>query len=138
MAMSTRIENSQSSLKRRIRQFYNLLNQGDFKRCHQMIDPRIRCKPSSVTLLQYENSLRAFLDHFGFVKVVEITIELHAKEPSKLYEERDFAVGKTTWIDEAGEEHTFLERWVREQRAWYTRSTGFIAPADEKNEAGGE
>src|SRR5258708_26120783 len=93
MAMTTRTENRQASLKRRIRQFYNLLNQGDFERCRQMIDPRVRLKRDSVTLFQYENSLRQFLDHFGSVKVLEIGIALHLNEPSQLYEGRDFAVG---------------------------------------------
>jgi hypothetical protein len=129
MAMTTRTENRQASLKRRIRQFYTLLNQGDFERCRQMIDPRIRLKRDSVTLFQYQNSLQQFLDHFGSVKVLEISIGLHLNEPSQLYEGRDFAVGKTTWVDEAGEEHVFSERWVRDGRAWYTRSTGFVTPA---------
>lgn len=126
--MSTRTENRQSSLKRRIRQFYQLLNQRDFGRCHQMIDPRVRLKPSSVTLFQYENALRQFLDQFGAVHVLGISLDLHINEPSALYEGRDFALGKTTWADEAGERHVFAERWVREERAWYTRSTGFVTP----------
>jgi hypothetical protein len=128
MAMNTRTETRQASLKRRIRQFYNLLNQGDFARCRQMIDPRIRLKRDSVTLFQYGNSLRQFLDHFGSVKVREISINLHLNEPSQLYEGRDFAVGKTTWVDRSGGQHVFSERWVRDGRAWYTRSTGFMTP----------
>jgi hypothetical protein len=129
LAMTTRTENRQASLKRRIRQFYNLLNQGDFERCRQLIDPRIRLKRDSVTLFQYQNSLHQFLDRFGSIKVLEISIDLHLNEPSQLYEGRDFAVGKTTWADEAGEGHIFSERWVRDGRAWYTRSTGFVTPA---------
>src|SRR5947208_748956 len=99
MAMTTRIENKQSALKRRIRQFYKLLNEHEFARCHQMIDPRVRLKPSSVTLFQYENALRQFLDQFSSVEVLEISIGLHLNEPSELYEGRDFALGKTTWAD---------------------------------------
>jgi hypothetical protein len=132
MAMTTKTENPkkaenrQSSLKRRIRQFYDLLNQRDFGRCYQMIDPRVRNKASSVTMLQYENSVGRFLDTFGSVKNLEISINLHLDEPSKLYEGRDFAVGNTAWMDEGGEQHLFSERWVCEGRVWYTRSTGFI------------
>src|SRR5579862_9665739 len=100
-------ENQQAALKRRIRQLYNLLNQGDFARCHQMIDPRVRLKPSSVTLFQYQNALRQFLDHFGVVKVVEISLNLHLDEPTRLYEDRDFATGQTTWTDASGESHVF-------------------------------
>ena len=58
MAMTARTDNRHSSLKRRIRQFYKLLNQQDFERCYQMIDPRVRIKPSSVTLFQYQNASR--------------------------------------------------------------------------------
>jgi hypothetical protein len=128
MAMSTRTTNNQASLKRRIRQFYNLLNRRAFGLCYRMIDPRVRFKPSSVTLFQYENALGQFLDHSGPVHVVEIAVDLHLNEPSHLYEGRDFAVGKTTWTDAAGERHVFSERWVRDGRAWYTRSTGFVTP----------
>jgi hypothetical protein len=128
MAMSTRTENRHVSLKRRIQQFYNRLNQGDFSRCRLMIDPRAQLKRDAVTQLQYENSLRQFLDHFGSVKVLEIRIDLHLNEPSRLYEGRDFAVGKTTWEDQAGGQHVFSERWVRDGRVWYTRSTGFMTP----------
>ena len=122
-------ENKQSSLKRRIRHFYDLLNQREFERCCQMIDPRVREKSSSVTLLQYENALAEFLGNFGSVEIVEITIDLHLAEPSKLYEGRDFALGKTAWTDEQGTTHFFSERWVFEGRSWFTRSTGFVVPA---------
>jgi hypothetical protein len=129
MAMTNRIEAGQASLKRRIRQFYGLLNRGAFERCRRMIDPRVRLRPSSVTLHQYENALRQFLDQFGSIEVLEIEVRLHLDEPSELYEGRDFAVGKTTWEDRAGKRRVFAERWVREGRSWYTRSTGLLAPA---------
>jgi hypothetical protein len=109
-----------------------LLNDRDFGRCHRMIDPRVRAKPSSVTLFQYQNSLSQFVGCFGSVSILGISISLHLNEPSKLYEGRDFAVGETTWMDQTGERHVFLERWVREGRAWYTRSTGFVTPVAEK------
>jgi hypothetical protein len=128
MAMKTRTASLKAALLRRIRQFYRLVNERRFDRCRQMIDPRVLLNPSSVTLLQYENALREFIDKVGSVKVRGIKAEVHIGEPSKLYEDRDFAVGKTTWQDAAGEEHIFLERWVREGRVWYTRSTGFVVP----------
>lgn len=129
--MTSRSENKQSALKRRIRQFYDLLNQRDFDRCHQIIDPRIRLKSGSITLVEYEDCLRKFLDVFGSVQIVEISVNLHLKERSELYDGRDFAVGKTTWEDDAGGQHVFSERWVWEGRAWYTRSTGFVVPTTE-------
>ena len=125
--MSTKLATKQSSCRRRIRQFYDLLNEHDFKRCFQMIDPRIRRMPTSVTFFQYQNALMQFLDVHGSITVQEMEIKLHVGEPSTLYEGRDFALGKTTWLNDEGEQHIFLERWVREGRSWYTRSTGFVA-----------
>ncbi len=127
--MNTKLVSKQSSLKRRIRQFYDLLNQHDFKRCFQMIDPRIRRMPTSVTFFQYENSLSQFLESHGPITIQKVEVTLHLGEPSTLYEDRDFALGKMSWLNEAGELQVFLERWVREGRVWYTRSTGFVASA---------
>jgi hypothetical protein len=117
-----------TSLERRIRQFYSLLNQKEFERCFRMIDPRVRDNPNSVTLFQYQNSLSQFLDFFREVRVRQVDIALYLDTPSKLYEDRDFAVGQTVWESAEGEEQTFSERWVREGRVWYTRSTGFVTP----------
>jgi len=129
MAMTIKADAKLSSLKRRIRHFYKLLNQRHFEQCHQIIDPRVRVQPSSVTLFQYENSLRQFLDRFRSVDVKKISLHLHLDEPSELYEGRDFALGQTIWTDSQGEHHVFSERWVLEEGVWYTRSTGFVTPA---------
>jgi hypothetical protein len=118
MAMSTKIATKQLSIKRRIRQFYDPLNQHDFKRCFLMVDPRIRRTPISVTLFQYENSLAQFIDAHGSITIQEVEITLRLGEPSTLYEGRDFAMGKTACLNEAEEPQVFLERWVREGRAW--------------------
>ena len=121
--------NPQTSLKRRIKQFYDLLNRGDFSRCHRMLDPRLRRNPHAVTLLQYENSLREFVGRAGPIRVVDIDVVAHLNKPSVLYEGRDFAVGETRWLDESGTQREFKERWVRDGRVWYTRSTGLLFPS---------
>src|SRR5258708_2365886 len=95
------------SLKRRIEQYYDLLNRGQFERCYGMIDPQVREDSTAVTMLQYSNSLRRFRDHFGCVEALEIAVSVHHNEPSKLYGDRDFALGRTTWLDRSGEEHVF-------------------------------
>jgi hypothetical protein len=128
MTIKAKAGTAQAALKRRIRQFYKLLNQGEFERCHQMIDPQVRLRPNSVTLLQYENSVRDFLAEVGSVNIREIDLNLHLRERSALYGDRDFAVGKLAWEDKSGKRHVFLERWVLDNRAWYTRCTGFISP----------
>ena len=127
--MTTRTKNRSASVKRGILRFYSLLNERDFSRCFRMIDPRIRRNSASVTLLQYKTALDQFLNCFGQVQVLDITVELHLDEPSKLYEDRDFAIGQTTWKDRFGEQHVFQERWVFVGRFWYTRSTGFVTPS---------
>jgi hypothetical protein len=134
--MTTKAENRPTALKRRIQRFYDLLNEGEFARCYAMIDPRVRRNSASVTLYQYENSLRQFRAHFGGIRIMEIRVDLHLNEPSKLYEGRDFAVGRTVWEDQLGEQHVFSERWVRESRSWYTRSTGLVTPISNAEEEG--
>lgn len=128
MAKNAHKDRALVALRKRIALFYAALKRGEFARCHEMIDPRVRAKPSSVTLLQYENSLREFLAAVGEVSVSKTVLELHLGEPNKSYEDRDFAVGQTTWTDGKDDAHVFLERWVREGRTWYTRSTGLLAP----------
>jgi hypothetical protein len=129
MAMKTRTAGSQVTLKRRIKKFYDLLNASDVGACFEMIDPRIREKHTSVTLLQYANSVKDFLSAVRVIEVQKIDLELHVDEPNQLYGDRDFAVGQTHWTDRRGNAHTFTERWVRDGRSWYTRCTGFVAPA---------
>src|SRR5437763_12303050 len=104
MAMSNPTKHRRDYLIRRIRQFYKLLNSRAFDRCHQLIDPRVRLKPSSVTLFQYQNALRDFLQHVGSVTILETQIQLHRVKPSAWYEDRDFAVGRAIWSDEAGDQ----------------------------------
>jgi hypothetical protein len=128
MAMKLKTNSQLGTLKRRVRQYYDLLNRREFVRCYQMIDPRVREKSSSVTLLQFENSLCDFLAAIGSVDVDQIELVLHLGEPNQLYANRDFAVGATLWTDQAGVAHKFAERWVRDGRSWYTRTTGLIAP----------
>jgi hypothetical protein len=132
MTTQTRTESRQRSLRRRIRRFYDLLNDGDFGQCYQMIDPFLRSNPNSVTLFQYENSLREFLHQIGSIDISSIAIDLHLDQPSKLYGDRDFAVGETIWANKAGEPHSFSERWVWDEQDWYTRCTGLLAPTPQK------
>jgi hypothetical protein len=128
MAVTARSIASPTSLKRRIRQFYTLLNDREFARCHRIVDPQLRRRRDSVTLYQYEQSLRDFVMKLGPIEVLSIDVELHAHEPTRGYEGRDFAVGQTVWADCKGRQHAFQERWGRDGRTWCTRSTGFVVP----------
>ena len=93
-----------------------------------MIDPQARDKTGSVTLFEYQNALLQFMYRFGPLSVLETSVILHLNETNKLYEGRDFAVGKTSYSTKSGEQRIFSERWVRQGQTWYTRCTGFVAP----------
>lgn len=119
-----------TALRKRIKRFYEHLNYEDGDKCYRAIDPRIRKKPTSVTLFQYLSSLKRFLGWSGGVLVHRIEpIRLHLNERNRLYENRDFALAEVHWEDQYGHMHTFREKWVREPNGrWYTRSTGFVVP----------
>lgn len=121
----------QAALKRRVRAFYAHLNARAFDKCFRFLDPRVFAQPGSVTLIQYETTLAAFMAHVGEVRVKEVVITgLHVGQPNKLYEGRDFAIGKTAWEDANGSVHQFAERWVCDDGVWYTRATGMTLPAE--------
>ncbi|HZU37746.1 MAG TPA: hypothetical protein VFA18_17635 [Gemmataceae bacterium] len=127
--MSTRTAKGQAALERRIRSFYKHLNQQNVAACYQMIDPQVRDRPDSVTLYQYGSALHEFMDRVGALKLLAVHVTLHVDEPSRLYQGRDFAIGKAMLADSDGNQYVFQERWVRQGRGWYTRSTGFVTPA---------
>lgn len=129
--MSALTNDRWAALKRRVRRFYALLNDRRFADCHRLIDPRLLEKPGKGTSHQYEQALGEFLDAVGEVRVLRVTITaMYVNEPSKLYEGRDFALGRTTWEDAAGDRHEFAERWVYDGTGWFTRSTGLLKPAE--------
>jgi hypothetical protein len=119
-----------ASLRRRIRQFYEHLNGGEFEKCYQMLDPTLRAIPSSVTRYQYVSSLERFRQWCGAVTICAIDpLQLHLNEQTRQYGNRDFALVGVIWEDQADQRRTFKERWVRGERGrWYTRSTGLVTP----------
>lgn len=123
------------AVRRRIARFYECVNHGEFEKCYRSIDPRLLENPVSVTSLQYAQSMERFVAWCGHIDVQAIDLQLHLDEPSPLFGNRDFAIGKTTWHGRDGTERTFLERWVREGRRWYTLSTGFTVPDAPRNGA---
>ncbi|MBX3414621.1 MAG: hypothetical protein KF708_18180 [Pirellulales bacterium] len=125
--MSTKpSSNTAAAVERRIRRFFDLLNDEQFEKCYQMIDPRIRDRATSVTLLQYIDSAKRFREKSGRLDLLSVDVESHENEPSPLYEDRDFSIGKSVCHVRSGKTIEFQERWVREGRSWYTRATGFV------------
>jgi len=119
-----------STLRKKVRQFYEYLNRGELEWCYHALDPCLRATPSAVTQYQYACSLKRFLDEYGRIHVVQIDpIQLHLNEPNRLYNNRDFAMVEVIWEDRLAQRHSFKERWVRDRRGrWYTRSTGLVTP----------
>ena len=105
------------------------MNARAFEKCFLFLDPRLLVRPGAVTQYQYETTLAEFMTHVREVRVRTVCVTgLHLNEPSKLYEGRDFALGKTEWEDVTGTPHEFAERWVCERGVWYTRSSGLVLP----------
>lgn len=107
--MTTKTAKWQAALERRVNAFYKSLNQHKVAACYQMIDPQVHDASGSVTLYPYGEALHEFMARFGPLMVHAIHLTLHLDEPSQLYQGRDFAVGKTTLLDAAGNRHVFLE-----------------------------
>jgi hypothetical protein len=124
----TKTVRATTALKNRIQEYYRRLNARDFQWCYRAIDPAIRNQATSVTFLQFASSLARFLDNYSSVGVRPngIDIQLHQNEPNSLYENRDFAVVRVLWHDGTGGLRHFHDRWVRNGRSWYSRTTGLV------------
>ncbi len=127
-----------AALRRRIKQFYSRVDQRLFEKCWEMVDPHIRAEARSITQCQYTAALERFVTWCGAVRICTIEpVHIHVNEPSRLYENRDFATVRVTWEDSRGEVHIFTERWVRGRRGWwYTRSSGLVVPGDREPSTG--
>lgn len=118
------------ALQKRILQFYDHFNRGDFGWCYRAIDPVIREKEQAIPLAKYALSLGRFLDWYGGVKDPQFkSLRLHLQEPNLLHNNRDFALGQLAWEDQFGQTHTFTEHWVRGRFGlWYTCAVGLVTP----------
>ncbi len=132
MKTKTKRAPATTALKKRIQEYYRHLNSGDFQWCYNAIDPDIRNQATSIAFIPFALSLERFLDHFGKVTVKsdDIKIELHQHGSNTLYQDRDFAVVKVSWLDKHGIPHQFQDRWVRSARTWYSRCTGMVTPKE--------
>jgi len=119
-----------AGLRRRVKQFYDRLNRGEFDKCYNAIDPDIRTTPTAITLGQYLASAERFMAWCGQVRIRDLQVtDFRIGETTVQYHDRGFALLKLVWEDDHGGQHTFKERWVRDRRGWwYTRCTGFVVP----------
>ncbi len=115
-----------AALRNRIKSFYRHLNGHAFDKCWSFLDPDLRQK-GRVEEDKYAKSLSEFLDHYGAVEIVSMTIDLY---PGVKTHERtqDCAYPLIVWKDAKRVAHLFRERWVKDGKTWYTRVVGLVTP----------
>jgi hypothetical protein len=114
-----------SSLRRRIRTFYQWFNLGEWKHCYAFLDPRLR-ENSKIALASYADSLRAFRQHYGQVNIWHVRINLYTEDRNHKHDNRPFAYVYVFWQDHQKAFHVFREHWVRDGGRWYTRVVGLV------------
>ena len=112
-----------TSLRQRIREFYQHFNGEDWPACFQFLDPVLK-KKSRVDLPRYAASLAQFKEYYGHVQVR--FVEVHLFTQGQGTDSRDFAYVVILWKDKAGSYHLFRERWIKEKGRWYTRVVGLV------------
>jgi hypothetical protein len=121
-------EDLRAALRRRIRLLYEALNQRDWPRCFKMLDPKLR-ETERVNASDYAKSLAEFQQSYGHVEIRHIEISLYLDARGK-NDSRPFAYTYVLWKDARGGVHLFRERWVLDERRWFTRVVGLVSHAN--------
>ncbi len=112
-----------ASLRRAIRSFYDSYRQEKWTLCFNRIDPQLR-ESGKVDFDIYHDSLRTFWLAYGDVSILAIELsEIHRSK----HDPRPFAFADIVWRDRSHEFHVFRERWVYDDKRWYTRVVGLVA-----------
>ncbi len=113
---------SPTSLRRAIRSFYDSYRLKKWMPCYNRIDPRLR-EGSKVDFDSYQDSLQTFREAYGDVSILKIVLsEIHRSK----HDPRPFAFASIVWRDRLHEFHVFRERWVFDDKRWYTRVVGLV------------
>lgn len=116
----------QSNLGDRIKEFYELLNDRQWVKCFELIDPRLR-DAGAIEFAAFANSLSSFFEKHGpltFRSVAQLTVYTDAVSRN---DERDFAYGLVAVEDRDHHSMQFRERWVKDADGfWYTRKVGLV------------
>ena len=114
-------------LQNRIAEFYELLKQREWEQCFTYIDPVLRDE-GKVTLDAYSRTMSSFFATHGPLGNVSVQdLKLHLGQQSKLYENRDFALGDVVVQDREQRPYRLKERWVKAADGhWYTRMVGLV------------
>ena len=114
---------STTSLRRSICSFYDSYRQEKWTPCFNRIDPQLR-ESSKVNFDSYQDSLQTFRQAYGDVAILVIEVsEIHRSK----HDPRPFAFASIVWRDRSHEFHVFRERWVFDDKRWYTRVVGLVA-----------
>ena len=127
--MSEQHDNSlheRKCLATRIEDFYRLLNNKQWDKCFEFVDPSLR-DSRRVDLAAYSKSLSSFFLKYGPLAILSLErLHVYVNVPNK-HDDRDFAYGLVTL---EGREHQPLkirERWVKASDGrWYTRMVGMV------------
>src|SRR3712207_3594670 len=88
-----------TSLRGRVRRFYEHFNRMNWQRCFNSIDPRLRDQ-GKVDISVYAESLEKFVRHYGKIKIWHIDINLHLNESTRGRDDRDFAYVYIFWQEQ--------------------------------------
>ena len=111
-----------ASLRRAIRNFYDSYRQEKWTLCFNRIDPQLR-EAAKVDFDSYRDSLQTFWLAYGDVSILAIEVsEIHRSK----HDPRPFAFASIVWRDRSHEFHVFRERWVFDDKRWYTRVVGLV------------
>jgi hypothetical protein len=114
-----------TAIRRRVKQFYQALNQDQWTLCFAMIDPKLSAH-GRITVTSYAASLGEFKECYGEVRIWYMRTSLHMDVRDNKRDARPFAFVYIVWQDSRDEFHMFRERWVQDAGHWYTRVVGLV------------
>src|SRR5438270_9264209 len=112
-------------LRGRIGQFHRHFGRGNWPKCYEYLDPRLR-DGAKVEYGAYAKSLAAFREYYGPVQIDHIRLSIHPGGRNTKRDPRDFAYAYVFRKDNRHAFHLFRERWVKEGGTWYTRVAGLV------------
>ena len=115
-----------SSIRRRVKRFYESFNRTDWGSCYSTVAPTLR-ENSRIDLDDYQSSLEAFKDSYGRIDLWYVRINPHLETTANQRDQRPFAYVYVVWQDEQKQFHMFRERWIKDNGSWYTRVVGLVA-----------
>ncbi len=111
-----------AGLRRTIRSFYDSYRQEKWTLCFNRVDPQLR-EATKIEFETYQDSLQRFRQTYGDVVILAIEVsEIHRSK----HDPRPFAFASIVWRDRSHEFHVFRERWVFDDKRWYTRVVGLV------------